>query len=152
MYVFIYLLFKVFTQSSLHHNHIFSWRLFFLSSRQKKNVEKRSTQLSLSSKIDDILEYWLYFDLKRGNFAIFTGRKCFWSVRCSDVSESYCNFICPLQVSLRIKENESHLLTAAWKWFTISISVANRSFSHDVAAAIFVYKKNPLGIELFSHV
>ena len=27
-----------------------------------------------------------------------------------------------------------------------------RSFSHDVTAAIFVYKKNPVGIELFSHV
>ena len=27
-----------------------------------------------------------------------------------------------------------------------------RSFSHDVTAVVFVNKKNPVGIELFSHV
>ena len=116
MFLFIYLLFKVFTQSSLHHNHIdFFWQLFFSVEQIKTTSKKDPYQLSLPSKIDDILEYWLYFDLKRGNFAIFTGRKCFWSVRCSDVSEFYCNFICLRQVSPRMKENESHLLTAAWK-------------------------------------
>ena len=30
--------------------------------------------------------------------------------------------------------------------------LSNSSFSHDVTAAMFVYKKNPVGIELFSHV
>ena len=77
IYLFIYLLFKVFTQSSLHHNHIdFFWQLFFSVEQIKTTSKKDPYQLSLPSKIDDILEYWLYFDLKRGNFAIFTGRKC----------------------------------------------------------------------------
>lgn len=93
----------------------FPGSVFFCRASKKKRRNKtyinqtRRVKLMISLSIGS-------FSIQRGAiFPIFSGCKCFWSVRCSDVSEFYCNFICLRQVSPRIKENESHLLTAAWK-------------------------------------
>ena len=60
----------------------------------------------------------------------------------------------------RAKGRKEREVVITWN---VNLECTNRSFSHDVTAAIFVYKtmnrrpclctkKNPVGIELFSHV
>ena len=70
--VYVFYLFIYYLKFSLSQDCViitsFPSSFFFCRAGQKKTSQKDPYQLNSQSKIDDILEYWLYFDLKRGNF------------------------------------------------------------------------------------
>ena len=143
MYVFIYYLKFLHSQACIIITSFPS--SFFFSVKQAKDTSKKDHyQLSSSSKIDQWYPWVLaLFQFKEGQFFLYllAVLKCFWSVRCSDVSEFYYNFIClPSVEPTQLGKWKSLWQLPACRLFTISISVTNRSFSHDVAAAILVYK------------